>query len=68
MELKAVIPGKAFVMYDGDLMVLQLGDKVWRGYVSKINPADGQVEFTLDEGGVIRKSTKKILFEKKKAR
>ena len=66
LDLKAVIPGKAFFVYSGELIVMQLGDKVWRGYVSKIDPADGRVEFTLDEGGVIRKASKKIQFEKKK--
>lgn len=68
LDMKAVIPGKAFFVYSGELIVLQLGDKVWRGYVSKIDPAEGKVEFTLDEGGVIRKSPKKIQFEKKKTR
>lgn len=65
LELKAAIPGKAFALLSNELIVLQLGDKVWRGYVSKIDPAEGKIEFTLDEGGVIRKSEKKIQFEKK---
>ncbi|MBI3006671.1 MAG: hypothetical protein HYY49_14845 [Ignavibacteriales bacterium] len=68
LDLKAVIPGKAFAVYNEELMVLQLGDKVWRGYVSKIDPVNGMVEFTLDEGGVVRKASKKILFDKKKVR
>ncbi|MBI4427609.1 MAG: hypothetical protein HY562_00650 [Ignavibacteriales bacterium] len=68
LELKAVIPGKAFALHGEELIVLQLGDKVWRGYVSKIDPVNGMVEFTLDEGGVIRKTSRKIQFEKKKAR
>ncbi|MEK7748565.1 MAG: hypothetical protein AAB269_00745 [Bacteroidota bacterium] len=65
LELKAIIPGKAFALYDAELIVLQMGDKVWRGYVSKIDPTSASVEFTLDEGGVIRKSVKYVLFDKK---
>ncbi|RPI02040.1 MAG: hypothetical protein EHM64_14685 [Ignavibacteriae bacterium] len=63
--VKAVLPGKAFVLANNTLMVLHLGDKVWRGSVSRINPMESAVEFILDEGGVVRKLTKKILFAKK---
>lgn len=70
LQVKAVLPGKAFVLEGDDLFVLHLGDKVWRGYVSRISPADSKVEFTLNEGGIIRKVEKKIIFgnEKKKRR
>jgi hypothetical protein len=64
--VKAVLPGKAFVLANSGLIVLHLGDKVWRGYVTRINPAESAVEFTLDEGGVVRKLIKKILFENKR--
>jgi hypothetical protein len=64
--VKAVLPGKAFVLSDGTLMVLHLGDKVWRGNVTRVNPAESAVEFTLDEGGVVRKLIKKILFFEKR--
>ncbi|MCX6121974.1 MAG: hypothetical protein NTX44_10180 [Ignavibacteriales bacterium] len=63
--VKAVLPGKAFVLLNGSLIVLHLGDKVWRGYVTRVNPAESAVEFTLDEGGVVRKLTQKILFDKR---
>ncbi|MBI3580175.1 MAG: hypothetical protein HY089_12290 [Ignavibacteriales bacterium] len=66
IQVKAVLPGKAFVLDKEDLIVLHLGDKVWRGYVSRISPADSKVEFTLNEGGIIRKVEKKIMFEKDK--
>jgi hypothetical protein len=66
VDIRAILPGKAFVMYQGDLMVLHLGDKVWRGYVSRISPADSKVEFTLNEGGIVRKVVKSMVFEKKK--
>ena len=65
-DLKAILPGKAIVMYSGDLMVLHLGDKVWRGFVSRISPADNKEEFTLNEGGIVKKVTKSMLFAKKK--
>jgi hypothetical protein len=64
--VKAVLPGKAFVLVGNSLSVLHIGDKVWRGYVSRVSPAESAVEFTLDEGGVIRKLIKKILFDNKR--
>jgi uncharacterized protein YneF (UPF0154 family) len=66
VEVKAVLPGKAFVFSNGMLIVLHLGDKVWRGNVTRVSPAESAVEFTLDEGGVIRKLTKKIKYENKR--
>lgn len=65
-DVRAILPGKAFVMYQGELMVLHLGDKVWRGFVSRISPAESRVEFTLNEGGIVKKVSKKMVFEKKK--
>jgi hypothetical protein len=66
MDVRAVLPGKAFVMYKDELIVLHLGDKVWRGFVSRISPADSKIEFTLNEGGIVRKVAKAMIFEKKK--
>ncbi|MCX6133915.1 MAG: hypothetical protein NTU47_08890 [Ignavibacteriales bacterium] len=66
MDVRAVLPGKAFVMYKGELMVLHLGDKVWRGFVSRISPADSKIEFTVNEGGITRKIAKAMVFDKKK--
>ncbi len=63
-EIKAVLPGKAFVLTDNALVVLHLGDKVWRGNVTRVSPRESAVEFTLDEGGITRKLTKKIMFDK----
>ncbi|MGB2868923.1 MAG: hypothetical protein WBD36_10755 [Bacteroidota bacterium] len=65
VDVKAVLPGKAFVLLDNELVILHLGDKVWRGYVSKISPTTSSVEFTLNEGGVIRRVQKKIVFDKR---
>ncbi|HEY5614970.1 MAG TPA: hypothetical protein VIL52_03035 [Bacteroidota bacterium] len=60
--VKAVLPGKAYIQTTAGILVLHLGDKVWRGYVSRISPAESKVEFTVDEGGIIRKIEKKIDF------
>ncbi len=64
LEVKAVLPGKAFVLADGALIVLHLGDKIWRGSITRVSPTESSVEFTLNEGGVVRKLTKKIMFDK----
>jgi Tfp pilus assembly protein PilO len=63
VEVKAVLPGKAFVLLGEELIVLHLGDKVWRGYVSRIVPRESKVEFTVNEGGIVRKIEKRIAFE-----
>jgi hypothetical protein len=65
VELKAVLPGKIFVATDQTLVVLHLGDKVWRGSVTRVNPESSSAEFALNEGGVVRRLTKKIIFDKK---
>ena len=65
VEVKAVVPGKAFALVENELAVLHLGDRVWRGYVSRIDPSESAVEFTLDEGGVPRTVLKKIQFDRR---
>ncbi len=67
-EVKAILPGKAFVLYSGEMIVFHVGDKVWRGSVTSIDPQTSSVEFVLNEGGVIRKLVKKIKFEKYRTR
>ncbi|MCI0706460.1 MAG: hypothetical protein L0Y80_03115 [Ignavibacteriae bacterium] len=66
VEVKAVLPGKAYVLTSTGIVILHLGDKVWRGYVSRISPAESKVEFTVNEGGIIRTIEKKIDFVTKK--
>lgn len=68
VEVKAVLPGKAFVLYGNELQVLHLGDRVWRGYVSRIVPQESKVVFTLDEGGIIRRVEKQIQFSDQRKR
>ncbi len=52
-DLKAVIPGKAFIT-DQDLkpQVLEEGSPVYLGYVTKILPDQGKIECLLNKGGV----------------
>jgi len=64
MNVRAVLPGKAFVMYNGELIVIHLGDRVWQGFVSHISQS--KVEFTVNVGGIVKKVTKSMVFEKKK--
>lgn len=66
VDVRAVLPGKAYVMAKEGIVVLHLGDKVWRGYVSRISPSESKVEFTYDEGGISRKIEKKIEFVPKR--
>jgi hypothetical protein len=68
VEVKAVLPGKAFILFQNELQVLHLGDRVWRGYISKIVPQESKVIFTLDEGGIIRRVEKQIQFGDNKKR
>lgn len=65
LEVRGIISGKAFVQYRGRARTLQLGDKVWRGRVTAIDPSSGVIEFTIEEDGATRKVRKRILFPKK---
>lgn len=55
-DLKAVVPGKAFVVDQNNKMrTLSEGDEVYLGYVTKIDPVLGRIECTLNKGGIIEK-------------
>jgi len=55
-DLKAVIPGKAFVLdQNNDIQTLHEGDEVYLGYVTRIDPELGRLECTLNKGGIIEK-------------
>jgi hypothetical protein len=52
-DLKAVIPGKAFIIDQNQKSrVLEEGDPIYLGYVTKILPEQGKVECILNKGGV----------------
>jgi hypothetical protein len=62
-DLKAVIIGKAYVLdQENTIRTLQEGDEVYLGYVTKIDPALGRIEATLNKGGIIEKVELKIRY------
>ncbi len=62
-DLKAVIPGRAFVAdHTGKIHVLKEGDEVYLGYVTKIDIEKNQVEFTLNKAGIVEKFVLKLRF------
>lgn len=62
-DLKAVIPGRAFVAdHTGKIHVLKEGDEVYLGYVTKIDVEKNQVEFTLNKAGIVEKFVLKLRF------
>jgi len=55
-DLKAVIPGKAFVVDQNQkTRTLEEGDPVYLGYVTRIMPDQGKIECLLNKGGVSEK-------------
>lgn len=63
-HLMAVTPGKAFITdQKGKLRSLGIGDIVYLGYVSKILPEDGIVEFVLNKGGIPETVTLSVRFQ-----
>jgi hypothetical protein len=52
-DLKAVIPGKAFIIDQNQKsQTLEEGSKVYLGYVTRILPNEGKIECMLNKGGV----------------
>ncbi len=61
--LKAVIPGKAFVEDQTNMIrTLCEGDEVYLGYVTRLDPESGRIECTLNKGGIIEKVELKIRY------
>lgn len=62
-DLKAVIPGKAFILdQDNSIRTLEEGDEVYLGYITRIVPEEGRLEATLNKGGIIEKVELKIRY------
>jgi len=62
-DLKAVIPGKAFVLdQDNTIRTLVEGDEVYLGYVTRIVQEEGRIECTLNKGGIIERVELKIRY------
>lgn len=65
-DLKAVIPGRAFVIDQNNRMrALSEGDEVYLGYVTKVDHLNGRIECTLNKGGIIEKFELNIRFGQK---
>lgn len=63
-QLVAVTTGKAFISdQKGKLHSLSVGDNVYLGYVSKILPEDGIVEFVLNKAGISETTTLRVRFQ-----
>ena len=55
-NLKGVITGKAFIQDQNNrIRELSEGEEIYLGYISKIDPERGMVEYVLNEGGIIDK-------------
>ncbi|MBI5474085.1 MAG: hypothetical protein HY961_17255 [Ignavibacteriae bacterium] len=62
-DLKAVIPGKAFIIdQKNNFRTLEPGDEVYLGYVTKFMPDEGKIEATLNKGGIFEKVELKIRY------
>lgn len=62
-DLKAVIPGKAFVLdQQNTIRTLEEGDEVYLGYVTKLVPEEGRLEATLNKGGIIERVELRIRY------
>lgn len=62
-DLKAVIPGKAFILdQDNSIRALEEGDEVYLGYITRIVPEEGRLEATLNKGGIIERVELKIRY------
>lgn len=63
-ELKAVMPGKAFIVdQNGQVNLIEVGSKVYLGYVTRIDPRNNNVEFTINKGGIVERFILKLGFE-----
>ena len=53
-DLRAVMADKIFIVDEkGKGHVLSVGDEVYLGYLTKIDPSRNEAEFTLNKGGII---------------
>jgi len=63
-RVQAILPGKAIVIAkDGRVMTLHEGDRVYLGYVSKIDNVRNRIEFTLNKGGIYERKFLTLNFE-----
>ncbi len=64
-DLRAVMADKVFIVdQKGVGHILRVGDEVYLGYLTKIDPSKNEAEFTLNKGGIIDRVTLKVRFGK----
>jgi len=62
-KLQAILQDKAIVSdHEGKLYVLNEGDEVYLGYLTKINQNHNWLEFTLNKGGIVERFILKLSF------
>lgn len=62
-DLRAVMPDKVFIVdQNGMGHILKVGDEVYLGYLTKIDPSKNEAEFTLNKGGIIDRVDLKVRF------
>lgn len=62
--LKGILPEQAFVEdHGGQVHLVREGDKVYLGYVSKVDAENNRVVFILNKGGIIERFTLNLGFE-----
>lgn len=62
--LKGILPGQAFVEdHSGQVHNMREGDKVYLGYVSRVDAENNRVVFILNKGGIRERFTLKLGFE-----
>lgn len=67
-DLKAIVADRALIAdQNGKVHSLKIGDKVYLGYLTAIDPEKNQVEFTLNKGGVVEKVVLEINFAPSKS-
>lgn len=65
-ELKAVLPDRIMITDQlGEIKILKPGDKVYLGYLSKINQAENKAEFIINKGGLVEKIELSLRNDKK---
>ncbi|HEY9165371.1 MAG TPA: hypothetical protein VIS48_04335 [Candidatus Kryptonia bacterium] len=64
-DLRAVMADKIFIVDEkGKGHILRVGDEVYLGYLTRIDPNKNQAEFTLNKGGIIDRVALNVRFGK----
>ena len=61
-EVVGIFTNRAMIRYNGETHILKRGEKVYLGYLSKIDPDNNVVVFKLNKGGIVERVTLKLEF------